>query len=128
MTTLRILTKTESYVVCSTTAQSSHYLALSSELLVWLLTCSAHYARPTHFRSTGRVTPLQVERASDILFTVASTKQLPSIVPKFKPFTYDTSLSTLSKVQDKPCSIKCSKLRSFIWILALVLTSTLKKL
>ena len=54
--------KTGSNVVCSTTARSSHYLARSRELLVKLLTCSRHFARPSQHRSTGRARHCSIER------------------------------------------------------------------
>ena len=124
MTTLRILTKTESYVVCSTTARSSHYLAWSSESPVKLLTfptilldqhTSARPVKRPHIRSRE----LQISS-----FFVALTKQPTSNDPNLKPPVYDTSLSTLSKVQDKAYSIKCSKLTSLSRILVLELTQT----
>ena len=121
MTTLRILTKTESYVVCSTTARSSHYLAWSSESPVKLLTfptilldqhTSARPVKRPHIRSRE----LQISS-----FFVASTKQPTSNISNLKPPIYDTSVSTLSKIKDKACSIKYSKFTSLLRLLTLIL-------
>ena len=127
MTTRKILTKTEFYVVCSTTARSSHYLTQSSKLPMKLVSHSAPFARPTHSRSTGRAAHIWSSDCQTSLPLVTSIKQPSSIVPNFKPFTYDTSLSTLSKVRDKACSIICLKLTSSLRSLALALTSILAR-
>ena len=83
------------------------------------------------FRSTHSLpfdrsnNPHLVERTSCFYsFLVASIKQPTSNVPNLKPSIYDTSLSTLSKIQDKVCSIKRSKLTSLLRLLALALTSS----
>ena len=110
------MTKSEFYVVCSTTARSSHYLAWSSEPSVTLLTFSAPFARPTHTRSIGRAAHVLSSDHQTSSPLVASIKQ-PSSVPNFKPFTYDTSLLTLSKVKEKACSIICLKLTSSLRLL-----------
>src|SRR5688572_26924991 len=100
----------------ATAARSIHYLAQSSKTSVKLLTCC------TAFRSI-ELGPLdRLSDAFDFSFLFASIEQPLSIVLNFKPFTYDTSLSTLSKVHDKACSIKCSKLTSLLRLLALALT------
>ena len=128
MTTLRILIKTESYVVYSTTARSSHDLTQSSELLV-RLTISFCTFRSTYSLPFDRSSnPHLVERTSCFYsFLVASIKQQTSNVSNLKPPIYDTFLSTLFKVQDKVCSIKCSKLTSLLRLLALALTKIISK-
>ena len=115
--------KTESYVVCLTAARSSHYLARSSESPVKLLTCSDHSSRPTHSSLNSAMSAWPVELSYWLPLLVALTKKPISNVPNLKPTIYDTSLLTLSKVQDKACSIKCSKLTSLLRLSALALTN-----